>query len=318
MTERLGDRQSNIPLAFRVRKLMELAIRLLLFICAFFAIFVAVAIAILMVVETLRFMQFISLGDFLFGLRWNPGAITAEFPMGAFGIVPLFVGTLTVTVIAMIVAIPAGIFSAVYLSQYSSARFRSIVKPALEVLAGIPTVVYGFFAMIAVSPLLQTSGQSVGVSVSSESALGIGLVMAIMIMPYIASLTDDVLFAVSTTVRDGALALGATMSESIKNVIFPAAVPGIMAAILLAVSRAIGETMIVVMAAGYSSKLTANPLEAVTTVTVQIVSLLTGDQEFDSPKTLAAFALGLVLFLVTLSLNIVAMRIVRKYRKQCE
>jgi phosphate transport system permease protein len=220
--------------------------------------------------------------------------------------------------IAMIIAVPIGLFSAIYLAEYADRRFRSVVKPVLEVLAGIPTVVYGFFAALTVGPALRGMGEAVGLSVASESALAAGLVMGIMIIPFISSLSDDMISAVPQSLRDGAYALGATRSETIRQVVLRAALPGIVGGVLLAISRAIGETMIVVMAAGLAANLTANPLEAVTTVTVQIVTLLTGDQEFDSPKTLAAFALGLVLFLVTLALNVVALKVVRKYREQYE
>ena len=237
---------------------------------------------------------------------------------GAFGAIPLFTGTLLISFIAMMVAVPVGLMSAVYLSEYASNRVRGIAKPLLEVLAGIPTVVYGFFAALTVAPLLRGAGTSLGLDVASESALAAGLVMGVMIIPLVSSLSDDVINAVPQSMRDGAYGLGATKSETIRKVIFPAALPGIVGGILLAVSRALGETMIVVMAAGLAANLTANPLEAVTTVTVQIVTLLTGDQEFDSAKTLAAFALGLVMFAITLCLNIVALRIVRKYREQYE
>ncbi|MFB1036436.1 MAG: phosphate ABC transporter permease subunit PstC, partial [Sinobacterium sp.] len=236
----------------------------------------------------------------------------------SFGAVPLFTGTLMVSSIAMLVAVPAGLMSAIYLSEYASSNVRNYTKPALEILAGIPTVVYGFFAALTVAPFVRELGASMGVSISSESALAAGAVMGVMIIPFISSLSDDVITAVPQSMRDGSLAMGATKSETIRNVIIPAALPGIVGGILLAVSRAIGETMIVVMAAGLAAKLTANPLETVTTVTVQIVTLLTGDQEFDSPKTLAAFALGLMLFSVTLVLNIFALRIVKKYREQYE
>jgi phosphate transport system permease protein len=219
---------------------------------------------------------------------------------------------------AMFVAVPVGLMSAIYLSEYASARVRSFAKPMLEVLAGIPTVVYGYFAALTVGPLLRGLGESLGVPVSSESALGAGLVMGIMIIPFVSSLSDDVINAVPQSLRDGAYGLGATKSETIRQVVLPAALPGIVGGVLLAVSRAIGETMIVVMAAGLSANLTANPLQAVTTVTVQIVTLLVGDQEFDSPKTLAAFALGLVLFVATLVLNVVALHVVRRYREQYE
>jgi phosphate transport system permease protein len=237
---------------------------------------------------------------------------------GAFGAVPLFAGTLLITVIAMLVAAPIGLFSAVYLAEYADRRVRAVAKPVLEILAGIPTVVYGFFAALTVAPLIRAAGETLGLDASSESALAAGLVMGVMIIPFVSSLSDDVINAVPQALRDGSYGLGATRSETIKQVILPAALPGIVGGLLLAVSRAIGETMIVVMAAGLSANLTANPLESVTTVTVQIVTLLVGDQEFDSPKTLAAFALGLVLFVVTLSLNIIALQVVRKYREQYE
>ena len=231
---------------------------------------------------------------------------------------PLFAGTLLISFIAMVVAVPIGLMSAIYLSEFAGPRLRASAKPLLEILAGIPTVVYGFFAALIVAPFIRDSGSMLGLDVASESALAAGLVMGVMIIPFVSSLSDDVINAVPQSLRDGAYALGATQAETIRKVIFPAALPGIVGGILLAVSRAIGETMIVVMAAGLAANLTANPLEAVTTVTVQIVTLLTGDQEFDSPKTLAAFALGLVLFAVTLILNVIALTVVRKYREQYE
>ena len=218
----------------------------------------------------------------------------------------------------MLVAVPIGLMAAIYLSEYASKHFRSVAKPLLEVLAGVPTVVYGFFAALVVAPLVRDAGQSLGLEVASESALAAGLVMGVMIIPFVSSISDDVINAVPQSMRDGSYALGATSSETIRRVVIPAALPGIVGGILLAVSRAIGETMIVVMAAGLSANLTANPLEAVTTVTVQIVTLLVGDQEFDSPKTLAAFALGLALFVMTLALNVIALHVVRKYREQYE
>ncbi|HKK31542.1 MAG TPA: phosphate ABC transporter permease subunit PstC, partial [Alphaproteobacteria bacterium] len=235
---------------------------------------------------------------------------------GAFGAVPVFAGTLLITFIAMCVAVPIGLFSAIYLSEYATPRIRSVAKPLLEVLAGIPTVVYGFFAALTVAPQIRGWGESIGLDVSSESAIAAGAVMGIMIIPFVSSLSDDVITAVPRALRDGSYGLGATKSETITRVILPAALPGIVGAVLLAISRAIGETMIVVMAAGLASNLTANPFEAVTTVTVQIVTLLTGDQEFDSAKTLSAFALGLVLFFVTLMLNVIALSVVRKYREK--
>ncbi|TJV75948.1 MAG: phosphate ABC transporter permease subunit PstC, partial [Mesorhizobium sp.] len=233
-----------------------------------------------------------------------------------FGMVPLFAGTLLITFIAMLVAAPIGLMAAIYLSDYASKSVRAVAKPVLEILAGIPTVVYGFFAALTVAPYFRGIGESLGLNVASESALAAGVVMGIMIIPFVSSLSDDVINAVPQSLRDGSAGLGATKSETIRKVVLPAALPGIVSAMLLAVSRAIGETMIVVMAAGLAANLTANPLEAVTTVTVQIVTLLVGDQEFDSAKTLAAFALGLVLFCITLTLNIVALRVVQKYREQ--
>jgi len=256
--------------------------------------------------------------DFLFGLTWSPQtAIRADQvgSSGSFGAVPLFTGTLLITGIAMFVAVPVGLMTAIYLAEYSSNRVRAITKPVLEILAGIPTVVYGFFAALTVAPAVRSLGESLGFVVASESALAAGLVMGIMIIPLVSSLSDDAINAVPQAMRDGALALGSTRSETMLKVILPAALPGIVGGVLLAVSRAIGETMIVVMAAGLAANLTANPLEAVTTVTVQIVTLLVGDQEFDSAKTLAAFALGLVLFIVTLGLNVLGLHVVRKYRE---
>ena len=231
---------------------------------------------------------------------------------------PLFVGTLLIAFIAMCVAVPVGLMSAIYLAEYAHPQFRAVAKPLLEILAGIPTVVYGFFAALTVAPFFRDAGGDLGFDISSESALAAGVVMGIMIIPFVSSLSDDVITAVPQSMRDGSYGLGATQSETIRRVILPAALPGIVGGFLLAVSRAIGETMIVVMAAGLAANLTANPFEAVTTVTVQIVTLLVGDQEFDSPKTLAAFALGLVLFCVTLVLNVIALRIVTKYREQYE
>ncbi len=289
--------------------------------CSTIAIFTTLGIVLSVLFESIRFFQLISPIDFLFGLEWSPQtAIRADQvgSSGAFGAVPLFTGTLLISAIAMLVAVPVGLMSAIYLSEYATPRFRATAKPILEVLAGIPTVVYGFFAALTMAPLVREIGQSLGLEVASESALAAGLVMGIMIIPFVSSLSDDVINAVPQSMRDGSYALGATHSETIVKVLLPAALPGIVGSILLAVSRAIGETMIVVMAAGLSANLTANPLESVTTVTVQIVTLLTGDQEFDSAKTLAAFALGLVLFTITLTLNVIALHVVRKYREQYE
>jgi len=283
------------------------------------AILTTVGIVLSLLFESMRFFAQVPVTEFLFGLHWSPQtALRADQAgsSGSFGAVPIFVGTLLITFIAMLVAVPIGLLAAVYMSEYATPRIRSVAKPVLEILAGIPTVVYGFFAALTVAPFFRNAGEGIGLSVSSESALAAGVVMGIMIIPFVSSLSDDVMNAVPQSLRDGSYALGATKSETIKQVIFPAALPGIVGAILLAISRAIGETMIVVMAAGLAANLTANPFEAVTTVTVQIVTLLVGDQEFDSAKTLAAFALGLVLFLVTLTLNVIALRVVRAYREK--
>ncbi|MGD8341695.1 MAG: phosphate ABC transporter permease subunit PstC [Gammaproteobacteria bacterium] len=306
---------------FRARNRVEKTIEYLLVGASLVAILTTIGIFVSVLFEAMRFFQQVSVFDFLFGLNWSPQtAIRADQvgSSGAFGAVPLFAGTLLISGIAMLVAAPVGLMAAIYLSEYASPRTRNYAKPMLEVLAGIPTVVYGYFAALTVAPILRGMGEGIGLPVSSESALGAGLVMGIMIIPFVSSLSDDVINAVPQALRDGSYGLGATQSETIRQVILPAALPGIVGALLLAVSRAIGETMIVVMAAGLAANLTANPLEAVTTVTVQIVTLLVGDQEFDSAKTLSAFALGLVLFLVTLLLNIIALRVVRRYREQYE
>jgi len=306
---------------FRARPAVEKVIQNLLLACACLAIFTTLGIVLSVLFESIQFFRSVPIYDFVFGLDWSPQTAIREDQVGSsgsFGAVPLFVGTLLVSAVAMFIAVPIGLMSAIYLAEYASKNVRSVAKPALEVLAGIPTVVYGFFAALTVAPFLRDLGASVGLSISSESALAAGGVMGIMIIPFISSLADDVITAVPQSMRDGSLAMGATRSETVRRVVIPAALPGIVGGIMLAVSRAIGETMIVVMAAGMAAKLTANPLESVTTVTVQIVTLLTGDQEFDSPKTLAAFALGLMLFIVTLLLNIFALHIVKKYREQYE
>ena len=305
----------------RARNKVEWAIQALLMCASTIAIFTTIGIFLSVLFESLRFFQRVPLFDFLFGLDWSPQTAIREDQVGssgAFGAVPLFAGTLLISSIAMLVAVPVGLMSAIYLSEYASSKMRAIAKPLLEVLAGIPTVVYGYFAALTVAPLFRGMGENIGLTVSSESALGAGVVMGIMIIPFISSLSDDVLNAVPQALREGSFGLGATHSETIRLVLLPAALPGIVGGILLAVSRAIGETMIVVMAAGLAANLTINPFEAVTTVTVQIVTLLVGDQEFDSAKTLAAFALGLLLFLTTLILNIIALRVVRRYREQYE
>ena len=302
---------------------VEHAFRWALLICSCLAILTTVGIVFSVAFESFRFFQSVPITDFLFGTEWSPQtAIRKDQIAGnsSFGAVPLFTGTLLIAGIAMLIAVPTGLMSAIYLSEYASRRVRSVIKPLLEVLAGVPTVVYGFFAALTVAPLIRDTAYSLGVNeymtVTSESALAAGLVMGIMIIPFVSSLSDDVINAVPQSLRDGALGLGSTKSEVVKHVVIAAALPGIVGGVLLAVSRAIGETMIVVMAAGLAANLTANPLDSVTTVTVQIVTLLVGDQEFDSPKTLAAFALGLMLFLVTLTLNYIALHVVRKYREQ--
>jgi phosphate transport system permease protein len=311
--------RARVAPALRARNAVEAIGERMLLACASLAVLVTVGILLSVAYESLQFFRSVSVFEFLLGTSWSPQtAIRADQvgASGSFGAVPLFLGTLMISGIAMVIAVPVGLFSAIYLAEYAKPRFRSWAKPLLEVLAGIPTVVYGFFAALTVGPALRAMGDAVGITVASESALAAGLVMGIMIIPFVSSLADDMIRAVPQSLRDGAYALGATRSETIRQIVMRAALPGIVGGVLLAVSRAIGETMIVVMAAGLAANLTANPLQAVTTVTVQIVTLLTGDQEFDSPKTLAAFALGLVLFLVTLALNFVALHIVRKYREQ--
>lgn len=305
----------------RARNHVERVIQIILIACSTIAIFTTIGIVLSVLYEAIRFFKIIPVTDFLFGLEWSPQiSIRADQvgSSGSFGAIPVLAGTMLISAIAMAVAVPIGLMSAIYLSEYASQKFRAVAKPLLEILAGIPTVVYGFFAALVVAPVIRNSGAAIGLDVSSESALAAGLVMGIMIIPFVSSLSDDVINAVPQAMRDGAYGLGSTQSETIKKVIFPAALPGIVGGILLAVSRAIGETMIVVMAAGLSANLTVNPIKTVTTVTVQIVTLLVGDQEFDSPKTLAAFALGLMLFVVTLILNVIALYVVRKYREQYE
>ena len=306
---------------FKARDKVEKVIELFLLVCSSLAILITVGIFLSVIFESNRFFESIPLTEFLFGTHWSPQMPIREDQAGstgAFGAVPLFTGTFLIAFIAMCIAGPIGLMSAIFLSEYASKSVRDIVKPLTEILAGIPTVVYGFFAVIVVAPFIRNTGNYFGIEVASESALAAGLVMGVMIIPFVSSISDDVINAVPQNLKNGSLGVGATKSETIKLVIIPAALPGIIGGLLLAVSRAIGETMIVVMAAGMSANLTANPFEAVTTVTVQIVVLLVGDQEFDSPKTLAAFALGLVLFIMTLILNYIALHIVRKYREQYE
>jgi phosphate transport system permease protein len=310
---------SRFKLRFSARALSESVTKLLFLSCSVVAIFTTLGILMSVLFESLQFFKSVSSLDFLFGTTWSPQIAMRSDQVGssgAFGAVPLFAGTMLISFIAMTIAAPVGLLTAIYLSQYASPTLRTIAKPMLEILAGIPTVVYGFFAALTVAPFIRDTGGALGLNVASESALAAGIVMGVMIIPFVSSLSDDALNAVPKALKEGSLAMGATESETIKKILLPAALPGIIGAMLLAVSRAIGETMIVVMAAGMAANLTANPLAAVTTVTVQIVTLLTGDQEFDSPKTLAAFALGLMLFVTTLLLNVIALKVVRKYREQ--
>lgn len=309
----------RISTTFRARNKVERVVAVLLWLAAALSIATTVGIVFSVLFESIRFFQRVPITEFLFGLTWSPQtALRADQvgSSGSFGAVPLITGTLLITVIAMLVAGPIGMFSAIFLSQYASHGFRATAKPLLEILAGVPTVVYGFFAALTVAPFIRNVGESLGLSVASESALAAGFVMGIMIIPFVSSLADDALTAVPSALRDASFGLGATRAETIRQVLIPAALPGIIAGFLLAVSRAVGETMIVVMAAGLAANLTANPLASVTTITVQIVTLLTGDQEFDSAKTLAAFALGLLLFVMTLVLNVVALYVMQKYREK--
>jgi phosphate transport system permease protein len=310
---------SKFTLTFKARQKSESIIRALLVASSAIAILTTLGIVVSVLFESIQFFKSVPPTEFMFGTQWSPQTamrVDQVGGSGSFGAVPLFAGTMLITFIAMLLAVPVGLMIAIYLSQYASARLRSFAKPMLEVLAGIPTVVYGFFAALTVAPVIRNIGESFGLSVASESALAAGLVMGTMIIPFVSSLSEDAISAVPNALREASLGMGATKSETVLKVLIPAALPGIVGAILLAISRAIGETMIVVMAAGMAANLTANPLDSVTTVTVQIVTLLTGDQEFDSPKTLAAFALGLMLFITTLGLNILALKVVRKYREQ--
>jgi len=316
--------RTRITVGFRARNRVESVVGLTLMLTSAIAILTTLGIVFSLLFESIRFFASIEwrVHEFLFGLHWSPQiAIRADQigQSGAFGAVPLFAGTALIMVIAMLVAAPIGLFAAIYLSEYASPRMRAWAKPALEILAGVPTVVYGFFALLTVGPFLREVALVLGYEDAvTQSALSAGLVMGVMIIPFVSSLSDDVINAVPQSLRDGSYAMGATKSETVRQVVLPAALPGIVGAFLLAVSRAVGETMIVVMAAGQGANLTANPLESVTTITVQIVMLLTGDQEFDSPKTLSAFALGLVLFVMTLILNIIALRVVQRFRERYE
>ena len=303
----------------RARNEVERGVVALLVFCSAVAIFTTVGIVLSMLSEALRFFQFVHPLDFFFGTEWNPRfATVGTGGSGGYGLLPLLWGTMLVTIIAMLVAVPIGLMTAIYMAEYASPRLRSFAKPIIEVLAGIPTIVYGFFALTIVGPFLASTGAMLGIEVRATSALTAGLVMGIMIIPFVSSLSDDIITQVPRAMRDGSFGLGATHSETIKRVILPAALPGIVGAFLLAVSRAVGETMIVVLAAGNAPVLQVNPLQAISTVTVTIVNQLTGDIDFTSPQSLVAFALGLTLFTITLGLNIVALYIVRKYREQYE
>lgn len=308
----------RVSAEFRARHGVERIVSGLMIACASLAIFVTVGIVLSLSFETYRFFEMVSITEFLFGTNWEPqiplrdDQVAAE---GAFGWLPVILGTIVIMFIALALAIPVGLMSAIYLNEFAPNWFRAAAKPILEILAGVPTVVYGFFAILVVAPAIRQFGQSIGLDVSPNTALAAGGVMGIMLVPFISSFADDALSAVPQSLRDGALGLGATRAEMMTTVLFPAAIPGIVGGVLLAVSRAIGETMIVVMAAGLIATMTINPLDSVTTVTVQIVTLLIGDTSFDNPKTLSAFALGMMLFIVTLIINVFAIRIVRKYRE---
>ena len=309
----------HLSSANKSTQLKEFAIKFVLIASSFVAILTTLGIIVSLSYEAFRFFAKVPLTEFLFGLDWSPQTAIREDQVGssgAFGVIPLLTGTLLISLIAMIVATPLGLYSAVYLAEYAKPRTRNWVKPLLELLAGIPTVVYGFFAALVVAPIIRATGSGAGFDISSESALAAGLVMGIMLIPFISSLSDDVVNAVPQALRDASLGMGATKAETITKVVLPAATPGIMGSLLLAISRAIGETMIVVMAAGLAANLSMNPFEAVTTMTVQIVTLLTGGQEFDSAKTLAAFAIELYLLILTLGLNIIALKIVDRYKRK--
>jgi phosphate transport system permease protein len=311
--------RSRVAAEFRARHGVERIIHGLMIGCSTIAIFTTLGIILSLMFESIKFFQMVPVHEFLFGLRWEPQiAIRADqvAGQGAFGVIPVILGSVVIMMIALVIAVPVGLLSGIYMNEFASRRFRALAKPVLEILAGVPTIVYGFFAILVVAPFLRSTGAALGIEVTPNTALAAGTCMAIMLIPFISSFADDALGAVPQSMRDGSLALGATRSETVLKVLFPAAIPGIVGGVLLAVSRAIGETMIVVMAAGIIAQMTINPLDTVTTVTVQIVTLLIGDTEFDNPKTLAAFALGSLLFIITLCINVLALRIVRKYREQ--
>lgn len=303
---------------FRARNTVEAAILALLILASTIAILTTLGIILSMLFETRNFFSQYPWTSFFFGTTWDP-SFSGRGGASQLSILPLLWGTLYISFIALLVAVPIGLFAAIYMSEYAGPKVRSVAKPLIEILAGIPTIVYGLFALITVGPLLRDYfAQPMGLGSSSSSVMTAGIVMGIMLIPFVSSLSDDIINAVPQAMRDGSLGLGATQSETIKQVVIPAALPGIVGAILLAASRAIGETMIVVLGAGAAAKLDLNPFEAMTTVTVKIVSQLTGDTDFASPETLVAFALGLTLFVITLGLNVLALYIVRKYREQYE
>jgi phosphate transport system permease protein len=310
--------RSQITARLRARNAVERFVSFLLLACSAVAILTTVGIVASLFVEAMRFFSFVSPLDFFFGTVWNPNNAPVGDDYGSYGLLPLLSGTLMITAIAMVVAVPIGLMAAIYLSQYAPRRVRAFVKPVIEILAGIPTIVYGFFALVAVGPFLRDAGALVGIPLNATSALTAGIVMGIMIIPFVSSLSDDILTQLPRSLKDGAYGLGATPSETIRSVLLPAALPGIVGAFLLAVSRAIGETMIVVLAAGNSPVLRGNPFEPVATITVSIVNQLTGDTDFAGPQSLVGFALGLTLFVITLGLNIVALFIVRRFREQYE
>ncbi|MBY6014018.1 phosphate ABC transporter permease subunit PstC [Qipengyuania gaetbuli] len=307
---------------FAARTRVERIVMAILLGASLVAILTTIGIFVSLIFETMRFFGMVNPLDFLFGTHWGPDPMSnPDNPDSSrYGAIPLFWGTLFIgAIIAMIVAIPLGLMSAVYLTQYANPRLRAWIKPTLEILAGVPTVVYGYFAALTIAPAIRDFAISLGASnPSSESALAAGLVMGVMIIPFVSSMADDSIAAVPQAMRDGSLAMGATTNETIRRVLVPAALPGIVAGVMLAISRAIGETMIVVMAASTAANLSANPLDSMTTVTVQIVAMLTGEGSFDHPATLSAFALGFVLFMVTLGLNFIALRVVKRFREAYE
>ncbi len=308
--------QRRIVPRLRARNEVEQVVRLLLLFASAVAILTTIGIVASLLGEAIRFFGFVNAASFFFGTTWNPQFSSTGAGAGAFGLLPLLAGTLMISIIAMLVAVPIGLMAAIYMAEYAPRRLRQVAKPMIEILAGIPTIVYGFFALVTVGPFLRDAGAAVGLDISATSSLTAGVVMGVMIIPFISSLSDDIITQVPRAMRDGSYGLGATRSETIRKVLLPAALPGIVGAFLLAISRAIGETMIVVLAAGNAPILRANPFEPSSTITVSIVNQLTGDTDFESPQSLVAFALGLTLFVMTLGLNVVALYIVRRYREQ--